>query len=167
MKKLQNKALFLDRDGTINVEKHYVYRLEDFEFREGIFDLVRDFFQRGYLIIVITNQAGIARGYYSESDFHRLNDWMVEQFRLEGIQVARVYFCPHHPEFSGECECRKPGPGMILKAALEFHLDLKASVLIGDKKSDVLAGLNAQVGTNYLIKEKGKVTLENVVVYKG
>jgi D-glycero-D-manno-heptose 1,7-bisphosphate phosphatase len=167
MKKLQNKALFLDRDGTINVEKHYVYKVEDFEFREGIFDLVRDFFHRGYLIFVITNQAGIARGYYTENDFHLLNDWMTEQFRQEGIELTRVYFCPHHPDYSGACTCRKPGPGMILKAAEEFDLDLSSSVLIGDKESDIRAGLNAHVGTNYLINEKGKVTPEDVIVYKG
>lgn len=166
MKKLQNKALFLDRDGTINVEKHYVYKVEDFEFREGLFELVRDFYHRGYLIIVITNQAGIARGYYKESDFHRLNDWMREQFRLEGIEIAGVYFCPHHPDFSGPCSCRKPNPGMILEAAGKFDLDLASCVLIGDKESDIRAGINAHVGVNYLIKEKGKVTLEDVIVYK-
>jgi D-glycero-D-manno-heptose 1,7-bisphosphate phosphatase len=167
MKKLQNKALFLDRDGTINVEKHYVYKMEDFEFREGIFELVQDFFQRGYLVFVITNQAGIARGFYSELDFHLLNGWMVEQFRLKGIEITKVYYCPHHPDITGDCPCRKPHPGMILEAESEFGLDLASSVLIGDKESDVEAGLNAHVGTNYLIKETGKVNLEDVIVYKG
>jgi len=167
MKKLKNKALFLDRDGTINVEKHYVYKLEDFEFREGIFELVRNFCEHGYLIFVITNQAGIARGYYSEKDFHLLNDWMVDQFRLKGIEIAKVYFCPHHPDITGECSCRKPNPGMVLKAKAEFNLDLASSILIGDKESDIRAGLNAQVGTNYLIKESGRITLKDVIVYKG
>jgi D-glycero-D-manno-heptose 1,7-bisphosphate phosphatase len=167
MKKLKNKALFLDRDGTINVEKHYVYKVEDFEFREGIFELVQDFYSRGYLIFVITNQAGIARGFYSEKDFNMLNDWMIDQFRLEGIQITKVYFCPHHPDISGECSCRKPNPGMLMTAKSEYNLDLSSSILIGDKESDIRAGLNAHVGTNYLIKESGRISLNDVIVYKG
>jgi D-glycero-D-manno-heptose 1,7-bisphosphate phosphatase len=167
MKKLKNKALFLDRDGTINVEKHYVYKVEDFEFREGIFELVQDFYSRGYLIFVITNQAGIARGFYSEKDFNMLNDWMIDQFRLKGIQITKVYFCPHHPEITGECSCRKPNPGMLMKAKSEYNLDLASSILIGDKESDIRAGLNAHVGTNYLIKESGRISLNDVIVYKG
>jgi D-glycero-D-manno-heptose 1,7-bisphosphate phosphatase len=166
MKKLKNKALFLDRDGTINVEKHYVYKLQDFEFRDGIFELVQNFSLRGYLIIVITNQAGIARGYYTADDFHLLNNWMIDQFRQRGIEITKVYFCPHHPDITGECNCRKPNPGMLLAAKSEFNLDLSLSVLIGDKESDIQAGLNAHVGTNYLIKETGQVTIENVIVYK-
>ena len=164
---MRNKALFLDRDGTINVEKNYVYKIVDFEFRNGIFELVQDFYIRGYLIFVITNQAGIARGFYTEEDFHLLNDWMVDQFRLRGIQIAKVYFCPHHPDITGECTCRKPHPGMLLKAMEEFDVDAAASVLIGDQESDIRAGLSARIGTNYLIKETGRVTLEDVIVYKG
>jgi D-glycero-D-manno-heptose 1,7-bisphosphate phosphatase len=164
---MRNKALFLDRDGTINVEKNYVYKIVDFEFRNGIFELVHDFYIRGYLIFVTTNQAGIARGFYTEEDFHLLNDWMVDQFRLRGIQIAKVYFCPHHPDITGECTCRKPHPGMLLKAMEEFDVDAAASVLIGDQESDIRAGLSARIGTNYLIKETGRVTLEDVIVYKG
>jgi D-glycero-D-manno-heptose 1,7-bisphosphate phosphatase len=163
---MKNKALFLDRDGTVNVEKNYVYRIEDFEFREGIFELVYDFFKRGYLIFVITNQAGIARGLYTQEAFHILNDWMVDQFREHGITISKVYFCPHHPDFNGECDCRKPKPGMILKAKEQFNLELKNSFLIGDKISDIQAGLNAGIGTNYLIGETGKVKLEDVIIYK-
>jgi D-glycero-D-manno-heptose 1,7-bisphosphate phosphatase len=163
---MKNKALFLDRDGTINVEKNYVYRIVDFEFRNGIFKLVRDFCIRGYLIFVITNQAGIARGFYTEKDFHLLNDWMVDQFRLRGIQITKVYFCPHHPDITGECFCRKPQPGMLLKAMEEYDVDAGASVLVGNKESDIQAGLNAHIGTNYLIRETGRVTLKDVIVYK-
>jgi D-glycero-D-manno-heptose 1,7-bisphosphate phosphatase len=163
---MMNKALFLDRDGTINVEKNYVYKIVDFEFRNGIFELVRDFCLRGYLIFVITNQAGIARGLYTEKDFHLLTGWMVDQFRLRGIQITKVYFCPHHPDITGECTCRKPQPGMLLKAMEEFGVDAAASVLVGDRESDIQAGLNAHIGTNYLIRETGRVTLEDVIVYK-
>jgi D-glycero-D-manno-heptose 1,7-bisphosphate phosphatase len=163
---MKNKALFLDRDGTVNVEKNYVFRIEDFEFREGIFELVYDFFKRGYLIFVITNQAGIARGLYTHEAFQILNDWMVDQFSVHGITISGVFYCPHHPDFDGECDCRKPKPGMILKAKEQFNLELKNSFLIGDKISDIQAGLNAGIGTNYLIGEKGKVKLENVIIYK-
>ncbi len=164
---MKNKALFLDRDGTINVEKNYVWKIEDFDFRDGIFEFVLEFFNQGYLIFVITNQAGIARGYYTEEDLLALNAWMVEAFRSKGITITAVYHCPHHPDYSGECECRKPKPGMILRACREYDLDLKNSVLAGDKMSDIGAGINAGVGTNYLIGEKGRITFNNVTIYKG
>ncbi len=149
-----NKAVFLDRDGVINIEKNYVYKIEDFEFIDGIFDLCKKYQQEGYLLIVITNQAGIARGYYTEEQFRVLTDWMVKKFEEQGISIAKVYFCPHHPDFTGECECRKPNPGMILQAAKEFKLDLSKSILIGDKMSDIEAGERAGVGTNIVIKTR-------------
>jgi D-glycero-alpha-D-manno-heptose 1-phosphate guanylyltransferase len=161
------KALFLDRDGTINIEKNYVSTVDNFEFRDGIFELVNDFYTKGYLIFVITNQAGIARGYYSEEDFKALTEWMVRQFKEKGIKIEEVRYCPHHPDFSGECDCRKPKPGMILSLLEDYHLDPGKCVLIGDKMKDVEAGVNAGIGINYLIEETGKVTLENVAVYKG
>jgi len=147
----KKKALFLDRDGVINVEKHYVHKIEDFEFIDGIFELTEAAQAKGYLIIVITNQSGIGRGYYSEAVFHRLTEWMVEQFRCKGIAIAKVYFAPHHPErgigeYKRESEDRKPNPGMILKAAEEFDLDLGRSVLVGDQPSDVRAGRSAELG---------------------
>ena len=153
---MKNKALFLDRDGTINVEKNYVFRIEDFKFRDGIFELIREFFTKGYLIFVITNQAGIARGYYSADDFHLLNDWMVEQFRLRGITITAVYFCPHHPNFSGECDCRKPKPGMILSSAQKYSLALDQSFVVGDKWSDIEAGKTAGCKTVLVLTGHGK-----------
>lgn len=164
---MSNRALFLDRDGTINVEKHYVFRIEDFEFRDGIFDLVKEYYNRGYLIFVITNQAGIARRLYTEADMNKLHTWMIEAFKKEGITISGVYHCPHHPDFSGMCNCRKPNPGMILNAIRDFDIDPAESVLIGDKKSDVQAGVNAGIGTNYLIKETGRISKEDVIIYKG
>ena len=145
------KALFLDRDGVVNVEKHYVHKIEDFEFIEGVFELAMAAQAKGYLIIVITNQSGIGRGFYSEAIFHQLTKWMVEQFRANGVTIAKVYFAPHHPEhgigrYKSESEDRKPNPGMILKAAKEFQLDLTCSVLVGDQSSDVQAGRTAGVG---------------------
>jgi len=149
------KALFLDRDGVINVEKHYVYRIEDFEFMPGIFELCSTAMRLGYRLIVITNQAGIARGFYNEADFQRLTDWMLQAFRAQGIEIDRVYHCPYHPtagigEFRRESFDRKPNPGMILKAQRDFNLDLSRCALIGDKYSDIEAGRAAEVG--YLLK---------------
>jgi D-glycero-D-manno-heptose 1,7-bisphosphate phosphatase len=140
-----NKALFIDRDGVINVDKVHVYHIEDFEFTEGIFDLCRGYFDAGYLIMVITNQAGIAKGIYTETDFMKLTEWMIEQFRNYGILISKVYYCPHHPDITGPCQCRKPAPGMILRAIKEFDLDIKECVLIGDMETDLAAGRNAGI----------------------
>lgn len=144
-------ALFLDRDGVINVEKNYLHRIDEFEFIDGVFDACRCFSELGFLIVVVTNQAGIARGYYSERDFVKLTDWMLKHFLEQGVNVAAVYHCPHHPEFSGECVCRKPNPGMFLKAQRELGIDLSHSILVGDKVSDIQAGNAAGVGLNVLV----------------
>lgn len=149
----KNKALFLDRDGTINIEKNYVYKVEDFEFIDGIFGLIKSYQEKGFLIFIITNQAGIARGYYTEEDFKMLTEWMIDQFLKRGIKITKVYHCPHHPEITGNCECRKPNPGMILDAIKEFEIDPVNSVLIGDKKSDILAGEKAGLGKNIYIQD--------------
>jgi D-glycero-D-manno-heptose 1,7-bisphosphate phosphatase len=138
-----NKALFLDRDGVINTDIGHVYLKQDFEFSEGIFDLCRQYSDAGYLIIIITNQAGIAKGYFTEADFIKLTDWMIEQFSNEGVIITKVYYCPHHPDITGFCQCRKPNPGMIFQATEEFNLDISECVLIGDMESDLEAGRNA------------------------
>lgn len=138
-------ALFLDRDGVVNVEKNYLYRIREFEFLDGIFELCSRFQSAGYAIVVVTNQAGIARGYYAEDDVKVLHAWMLERFAERGIRIAGVYHCPHHPDFSGPCPCRKPEPGMILRARDELGLDLPGSVLLGDKESDIEAGRRAGI----------------------
>jgi D-glycero-D-manno-heptose 1,7-bisphosphate phosphatase len=149
--KVVRQALFLDRDGVINVDRHHVYRIEDFEFLPGIFELCEAAAERGYLIVVVTNQAGIGRGYYTEADFQRLSTWMADTFGQRGIDIARIYHCPYHPtagigEYRRESFDRKPQPGMLLKARDELGLDMSASVLIGDKDSDIAAGRAAGVG---------------------
>lgn len=149
------KAVFLDRDGVINIEKKYVYRIGDFTFIRGIFKLCRHYQQNDYLIFVVTNQAGIARKIYSENDFLTLTDWMTQKFKDKGVSITKVYYCPHHPEFTGTCSCRKPAPGLLLKAAEEFNLDLSNSILIGDKESDLQAGHNA--GVKYCINVRDLV----------
>ena len=148
------KVLFLDRDGVINVDKGYVYKIEDIEFIDGIFELCKAYQDRGYEIIIITNQAGIARGYYTEDDFIKLMDWMKEAFKKRGISILDVFYCPHHPDFTGECSCRKPKPGMILEAAKKYNIDLKNSVLIGDKISDIEAGKRAGISKLYLLNSE-------------
>ncbi|MCK9455553.1 D-glycero-beta-D-manno-heptose 1,7-bisphosphate 7-phosphatase [Sulfurimonas sp.] len=148
-----NKALFLDRDGVINVELNYLYKIEDFKFIENIFKLCRYYQNLGYIIVVVTNQSGIARGYYSEFAFNKLTSWMIKEFAAEGIKITKVYHCPHHPDISGECDCRKPEPGMILKAAKELDIDLRQSVLIGDKERDIEAAVRSGIKESYLFDE--------------
>ncbi len=148
----KNKALFLDRDGTLNIEKNYVFKIEDFEFTDGIIELIKSYQDNGFLIFIISNQSGIARGLYTENDYKILTEWMINQLETYGINIAKVYHCPHHPEITGECNCRKPRPGMIIKAINEFNINPLESVLIGDKKSDILAGENAGIGKNLFIQ---------------
>lgn len=161
------KALFLDRDGVINKEKNYLYKIEDFEFIDGIFETCRYFQEKGYLLIIITNQAGIARGKYTEKDYQLLTSWMIKEFEKENIIISKVYHCPHHPDFSGECECRKPKSKMLLDAQKEFSIDLGNSILVGDKNSDIEAGINAGVGMNYLVESGHKIegNLLNVKIF--
>jgi D-glycero-D-manno-heptose 1,7-bisphosphate phosphatase len=148
---MKSKALFLDRDGVINKEINYLYRIEDLIFNDGIFELCQHYQKNGYKIFIITNQAGISRGYYTENDYFILMDWIIFKFSLKGIEIVKVYFCPHHPDISGHCICRKPKPGMIKQAESEYNLDLSRSILIGDKLIDIEAGRNAGVGLNILI----------------
>lgn len=152
-----NKALFLDRDGVINVEKDYLYKIKDFEFIDGIFDLCRYYQKHGFIIVVVTNQSGINRGYYTKEDFDILTSWMVKEFSSNNIDIKKVYYCPHHPKISGECSCRKPNPGMLLRASKELNIDLKNSIIIGDKERDVEAGINAGLTTTYLFDESNNV----------
>jgi D-glycero-D-manno-heptose 1,7-bisphosphate phosphatase len=153
----KSKALFLDRDGVINVEHSYVYSRQHFQFREGIFELCRAAQSLGYLLLVVTNQAGIARGYYTEAEFLELTKWMIHKFDEQQIQIARVYYCPYHPvhgrgRYKYDSLDRKPKPGMLLRARTDFNLDLSSSILIGDQLSDIDAAHAAGVGTKILLR---------------
>jgi D-glycero-D-manno-heptose 1,7-bisphosphate phosphatase len=150
------KALFLDRDGVVNVERDYVHKADDFTFVDGIFDLCRAAARDGFEIVVITNQSGIGRGLYTEEDFAHVTSWMIEKFASEGIAIAKVYHCPYHPEAAIEryrCESfdRKPNPGMLLRARDELALDLTRSILIGDRLTDIEAGRRAGVPSLWLL----------------
>jgi len=144
------KALFLDRDGVINKEINYLYKKEDFVFIDGIFDLVRHYKDLDYYVIIVTNQSGIARKYYTEKDFNTLTIWMKKEFLKENVEIDAVYFCPHHPDISGACRCRKPNPGMLFSAAEDYDIDLEHSIMVGDKERDIEAGLNAGLSETYL-----------------
>lgn len=143
------KIAFLDRDGVINVDHGYVSKIEDFLWCDGVFDGLSCLRELGFELVIITNQSGIARGYYSEQDFENLTSWMLGELENQGISVLKVYHCPHDQK--AQCECRKPKPGMILRATSELEIDLKSSVLIGDKDSDIAAGKTAGLSKCFLL----------------
>lgn len=145
-----NKAAFFDRDGTINVEKNYLYKIEDFEFIDGIPELIKKYNDDGFIVIVITNQAGIARGYYTKEDMNNLHEYINNELSKIGAHIDAFYFCPHHPDFTGECNCRKPKTGMIEKAIKDWNIDVKQSILYGDKPWDIEAGEKCGIRSIYV-----------------
>lgn len=159
---LDKPALFLDRDGVINYDHGYVCRIEDFKFLDGIFELVSFFKAKGYLVIIITNQAGIGRGYYTVDQFGSLMEWVLAQFDAKNAGIDGYYFCPFHPEaalddYKRDSFDRKPNPGMLLKAVNDFGLSLHSSVFIGDNFSDMVAGARASVGNCFLYDPSYKI----------
>lgn len=169
------KAIFLDRDGTVNVEKDYLHKIEDFEFEEGSLEAIRIFNDLGYEVIIVTNQSGIARGYYTEEDLIKLNEFMVKEVEEAGGKIIECYYCPHHPEkgldsYKIDCQCRKPNPKMILDAIDKYGIDRKKSFMVGDKISDIEAGIKAGVTSILVRTGYGEKTLEkkeiNVPVFK-
>jgi D-glycero-D-manno-heptose 1,7-bisphosphate phosphatase len=153
-----NRAVFLDRDGTINIEKGYVHCIDQWEWIPGAVDAIVALKKAGFLVIIVTNQAGIARGYYNETDMANLHAWINDELKPHGAVIDGFYHCPHHPEFGTirECECRKPMPGMIFEASREFDIDLGRSWLVGDKVSDIQAGLAAGVQSILVLTGYGK-----------
>lgn len=164
-------ALFLDRDGVINIDHGHVGTIDRWDFMPGIFELGRAASALGLMLVVVTNQAGIGRGLYSEADFHTLTNWMKDEFRTAGIVIADVYFCPYHPtegigEYRRHSEDRKPGPGMLLRAAREHGIDLGRSTFLGDSETDMIAGRTAGVGRLILLSrhDAGVATAADVIV---
>ena len=144
------KTIFLDRDGVINKEINYLNKIDDFEFINGIFEACLYFKKLGYKIIIVTNQSGIGRGYYTEIDFQKVTNWMLGQFNINNIEILDVIHCPHPP--SDFCDCRKPKPGMLLKAKTNHNIDMKKSWMIGDKENDIKAANNAGIMNTILVK---------------
>ena len=143
-------AVFLDRDGTINLDKGYFYRPEDFEFEDGAVEAIRQLNQAGYKIFVVSNQAGIALGHFSEAQVETLHGWLAAELAKQEACIDGFYYCPHHAQlgvgqYKTVCECRKPAPGLLLKAADEWQVDLGRSFMVGDHNSDVEAGRAAGV----------------------
>ena len=140
-----DKVVFLDRDGVINVEKNYLYKIKDFEFIDGVFDTLKYLQNLNYKLIIITNQSGIGRGYYTQQQYDKLTTWMIEQFKLKDIKISSVFCCPHKP--TDNCNCRKPNIGMIEQSSqlLNLEIDFKNSWLIGDKDSDIQTAYNADI----------------------
>ena len=152
------RALLLDRDGVVNVDHGYVGCRDRFAFMDGIFDLTRHAVDRGFRVVVITNQSGIARGYYSEAEFLELSAWMHGEFRNHGVELAGVFHCPYHrggtvEHYARDSFWRKPAPGMILEAARGLNLDLARSVFLGDQPTDMEAAQAAGVGLRVLLSD--------------
>ena len=144
------KTIFLDRDGVVNKEVRYLYKLSDFEFIDGIFDACLYFQKLGYEIVIVTNQSGITRGYYNENDYQKLTEWMLGQFNDNGINILDIFYCPHGPEEN--CECRKPKPGMLFKAKDKYNINMKESWIIGDSESDIKAANAAGISKTILVR---------------
>ena len=144
------KTIFLDRDGVVNKEVRYLYKLSDFEFIDGIFDACLYFQKLSYEIVIVTNQSGITRGYYNENDYQKLTEWMLGQFNIKGISILDILYCPHGPE--SKCNCRKPKPGMFIEAKYKYDISMKDSWMIGDKETDIEAANLAGITNTILVR---------------
>ena len=172
----ENKFILFDRDGVINIEKSYLYKIEDFENETGVIEGLKKLKELGYRFLIITNQAGIARGYYTEGDYLKLEKFIMDDLKNRGIKIEKTYYCPHHPEGKGiyhkECECRKPNIGNFLKAINEFFIDVEKSFMVGDRITDLIPAeklgfKTVMVKTGYGMENISKLTdygLKSLVV---
>lgn len=159
------KAVFLDRDGVINEDGNYVHTIDDFHFIKNAIEALKLMKDKGYALVIITNQSGIARGMYTEEDFLQLTEWMDWSLMGRGVKLDGVYYCPHHPvhgvgKYKVDCDCRKPKTGLFMEAAKDCNIDLKGSYMVGDRKSDIEAGKNAGLAKSFLVKTGKPVTAE-------
>ena len=157
MKFNKYKAVFLDRDGVINIDKGYVYKIENFEFVDGVFEALEYLQKLKYKLFIITNQSGIGRGYYSMDDFQKLTYFMLNKFKKSDIKIEDVQFCPHSPD--DNCKCRKPQTKMVENILKKYDIELEKSWLIGDKESDILCAINAGIKNTILVNK----TCNNVI----
>lgn len=159
-------AIFLDRDGTLNVDHGYVHEIDNFQFIDGVIDAMRELKAMGFALVLVTNQSGIARGMFSEDQFMQLTEWMDWSLADRDVDLDGIYYCPHHPqgsvaEYRQQCDCRKPQPGMLLSAQQQLHIDMTASYMVGDKLEDMQAGAAAGVGKKVLVRSGKQVTPES------
>ena len=162
-------AVFLDRDGVINQDTGYVSCVDDFHFIDGTIEALQILKKKGYCLVVVTNQSGIARGYFTEEQFMSLTEWMDWSLADRDVDLDGIYFCPHHPtagvgEYRQECNCRKPAPGMLLDAAKDLKIDLANSYMVGDKAGDLQAAKAAGVGHKILVRTGKTVTEEAIAL---
>ncbi len=158
----RNKAIFLDRDGVINEEVSYLSNPDDFRFIEGSIKALKILKRLGYLLIVVTNQAGIARGYFTEEKLQEIHKKMITALEVNKVSLDDIYYCPHHPNFTGACECRKPQPGMIIKAVKKYEISLDQSYMVGDTLRDIETGYNAKCKTVLLLTGYGREELKKL-----
>ncbi|MFX1378920.1 MAG: D-glycero-beta-D-manno-heptose 1,7-bisphosphate 7-phosphatase [Promethearchaeota archaeon] len=158
----KKKAIFLDRDGVINREVNHLSNPDDFEFIEGSIEALKILKQKGFLLIIITNQAGIARGIFTEETLIKIHDKMIARLKQDEIELDEIYYCPHHPDFTGPCNCRKPHPGMILKAEIKYDIDLANSYFVGDTLNDIQTGKAANCKTVLVLTGYGKEEQKNI-----
>jgi D-glycero-D-manno-heptose 1,7-bisphosphate phosphatase len=161
------RAVFLDRDGVINVDRHYLHRVEQFEFIAGVPHALHRLQQAGWKLVVVTNQSGIARGHFTEDDYQRLTRHMTERLAEAGVQLDAVLHCPHLPDapvaaYRIACACRKPAPGLLVRAARQLGLDLACSVMVGDKGSDLRAGRSAGVSRCLLVRSGQPIDADDI-----
>ena len=151
-----NRALFIDRDGVLNDDNGYTFKIEDLRILDGVIEGLKIIQELDYKIIIVTNQSGIARGFFTIQDFHHFMKTLLKTLKENGVFISDYFFCPHHiegviPKYTKECDCRKPKPGMIMQAMQKYNFDLSRSVLVGDKETDILAGVEASISSNILI----------------
>jgi D-glycero-D-manno-heptose 1,7-bisphosphate phosphatase len=149
------KTIFLDRDGVVNIDTNYLYQINDFKFIDNIFDVCCYFQKLNYQIIIITNQSGIARGYFSEKDFQILTEWMIGKFTSHNIKILDIFYCPHSP--GSNCDCRKPKPGMFNEAKKKYNINMEKSWMIGDSERDIEAANLAGVRNTILLKAENRI----------
>ena len=147
---MPKKTIFLDRDGVINKEVGYLYKIKEFEFIDGIFEACLSLINLNYQIIIISNQSGISRGYYTEDDYQKITKWMISQFKKKGVLIIDTYHCPHSP--NSDCNCRKPKPGMFLNSNKKHSISFKNSWMIGDKETDIIAANKAGINKTILVR---------------